>query len=364
MENLVMSHIFKMLSTYKGKRVFITGHTGFKGSWLLKVLNCLDAEVVGYALDPNTNPNLFSIINGKKLCKSIIGDIRDIRKLHKTIIDFQPDFVFHLAAQPLVRISYQIPAETFDVNAIGTANVLDGIRFLEKPCIGIMVTTDKVYQNNETGQAYKEDERLGGYDPYSASKACAELVIDSYRKSFFNPKQYVKHQKSIASVRAGNVIGGGDWATDRLVPDIVRSLSDNKTVQIRNPKAVRPWQHILEPLSGYLTLGIFISQNPVEYAGAFNFGPYAEDVLTVQEMASLAIKIWGNGNIEFPILENQPHEASLLCLDISKATEKLKWKPKWNAQQALEYTLNWYKAYYYNENIDKLMYEQINNYFE
>ena len=353
-----------MESIYKNKRVFVTGHTGFKGSWLLTLLNYFEAEVAGYALDPDTNPNLFSVIHGDALCKSIIGDIRDRKKLHQTMVDFQPDFVFHLAAQPIVRTSYQIPAETFDVNVIGTANVLDGIRLLEKPCVGVMITTDKVYQNNETGQAYKEDDRLGGYDPYSASKACAELVIDSYRKSFFNPEHYSKHQKSIASARAGNVIGGGDWATDRLLPDIVRSLSENKTIQIRNPYAVRPWQHVLEPLSGYLTLGTLMAKEPVKYADAFNFGPRQQDVLTVKEMAELALKIWGSGNIEFPVLENQPHEAGLLSLDITKSANVLNWKPKWNAEQALVATLEWYKRYYNKEEINTIISYQIKDYLQ
>jgi CDP-glucose 4,6-dehydratase len=353
-----------MKSIYKNKRVFVTGHTGFKGSWLLKLLNYFDTEMAGYALEPNTNPNLFSVIKGEKLCKSVIGDIRDVQKLHKAMADFQPDFVFHLAAQPIVRTSYQIPAETFDVNVIGTANVLDGIRLLEKPCVGVMITTDKVYQNNETGQAYKEDDRLGGYDPYSASKACAELLIDSYRKSFFHPENYAKHQKSIASARAGNVIGGGDWAADRLVPDIVRSLSENKTIQIRNPQAVRPWQHVLEPLGGYLRLGGLMAEDPVKYADAFNFGPHSEDVLTVKEMAELALKIWGGGKIEFPVLENQPHEAGLLSLDISKVAEKLQWKPKWNAKQALTHTLEWYKRYYKGEEINTIIHSQIGSYLQ
>jgi CDP-glucose 4,6-dehydratase len=352
-----------MLSVYKNKRVFLTGHTGFKGSWLLMLLHRLGAEVEGYALDPNTKPDLFSVINGEKLCKSTIGDIRDAKKLHAAMTAFQPDFVFHLAAQPIVRTSYQIPAETFEVNAIGTANVLDGIRHLAKPCIGVMITTDKVYQNNETGQAYKEDDRLGGYDPYSASKACAELIIDSYRKSFFNPELYAKHQKTIASARAGNVIGGGDWAADRLVPDIVRSLSENKTITIRNPKAVRPWQHVLEPLNGYLTLGACMAQDTVQFSDSYNFGPYPQDELTVKEMAEMALKIWESGNIEFPVLNGQPHEAGLLSLDISKAEKKLQWQPKWNAKQALEKTLKWYKAYYNKQDMIPVMIEQINIYW-
>ena len=215
---------------FNGKKVFLTGHTGFKGAWLTLMLHRMGAEVTGYSLVPNTNPSLFEVIHGGTLCHSVIGDLRDTKLLHKTMVDYQPDVVFHLAAQPIVRTSYQIPAETFEVNAIGTANVLDGIRSLDKPCVGVMITTDKVYQNNETGQAYKEDDRFGGYDPYSASKACAELVIDSYRKSFFNPADYEQHHKAIASARAGNVIGGGDWAADRLVP---RSMAFPSTFPLK-----------------------------------------------------------------------------------------------------------------------------------
>ena len=363
MENLVICNRVYMKSIYQNKRVFITGHTGFKGSWLLALLNNLEAEVAGYALEPPTNPNLYSVSGGKKLCKSTIGDIRDTYKLHKTITDFQPDFVFHLAAQSIVRVSYEIPAETFDVNSLGVANVLDGIRLLDKPCVGVMITTDKVYQNNESGQPFKETDRLGGYDPYSASKSCAELVIESYRKSFFNPENYTKHHKSIASARSGNVIGGGDWAVDRLIPDIVRALSENKSIQIRNPQAVRPWQHVLDPLHGYLTLGAHMVNEPGKYEEAFNFGPIQHDKLTVKEMAELALKIWGGGNIEFPALENQPREASILLLDISKTEEKLQWTPKWNAGKALEYSLNWYKEYSTNKKMNDVMFNQINTYF-
>ncbi len=351
------------MNSLKNKRVFLTGHTGFKGSWMTAILHKMGAEIMGYSLHPNTNPSLFEVICGETLCKSIIGDIRNVDFLHKQIIDFQPDIVFHLAAQPIVRTSYQIPTETFEVNAIGTAHVLDGIRKLEKPCIGVMITTDKVYQNNETGEAYKEENRLGGYDPYSASKACAELIIDSYRNSFFHPKDYEKHRKSIASARAGNVIGGGDWAADRLVPDIVRALHRKEIIQIRNPKAVRPWQHVLEPLFGYITLAMKMIENPIRFAEAYNFGPYSTDVLTVEDMAKLAVEIWGEGTFEFPKLENQPHEAGLLSLDITKAGESLNWKPKLDAQKALEFTLSWYKMYYKNPKDSlSLIVEQIEQY--
>lgn len=350
-------------SFFKDKRVFLTGHTGFKGSWILAILRHFGAEVMGYALAPRTQPNLYTLIDGDSFCTSVIADIRNKELLNKKLLDFQPDFVFHLAAQPLVRESYLIPNETFEVNAIGTANVLDAIRQLEKPCFSVIITTDKVYQNKETGQPYKETDTLGGYDPYSASKACTELIIDSYRNSFFNPNDYDKHKKSIASARAGNVIGGGDWAADRLIPDIVRALSENETIQIRNPKAIRPWQHVLEPLFGYLTLGAKMTVNPTQYATAFNFGPCPNDVLTVEDMANKALQIWGNGTIHFPKLENQPYEAGLLSLSIDKAEKDLDWKPKLNASQALDYTLNWYKKYYENPlNGIKLLNQQIENY--
>ena len=335
-----------MKNFYQHKKVLVTGHTGFKGSWMVALLHHLGAEVTGYALAPETHPSLFYVLEGNTLCKSVIGDIRDVVYLQNIVKKCQPDIVFHLAAQPIVRTSYELPAETFEVNVIGTANVLDAIRLLEKSCVAIMITTDKVYENNEGGQAYKESDRLGGYDPYSASKACAELVIDSYRKSFFNPEEYENHRKSIASARAGNVIGGGDWAKDRLFPDIVRALAINESIQIRNPKAVRPWQHVLEPLWGYLTLAKKIYMQPKNYVQAFNFGPYPQDVLTVKEMVEAAVNLWGKGDIVYPELKNQPHEAGLLALDIQKAGDLLQWKPKLNSMEALEFTLDWYKSFY------------------
>jgi CDP-glucose 4,6-dehydratase len=347
---------------FKNTNVMVTGHTGFKGSWLIAILNRLGANVTGYALEPNTTPNLYEVINGDHLCNSIIGDIRDTHKLHQAILDAQPDYIFHLAAQPIVRTSYDIPAETFEVNGIGTANVLDGMRLLEKDCVGVMITTDKVYENNENGRAYKESDRLGGHDPYSASKAVAEIIIDSYRKSFFSKTKFPKYQKPIASGRAGNVIGGGDWAADRLIPDIVRALSENQPIQIRNPHSVRPWQHVLEPLNGYLTLATKMSKNPIMYADSFNFGPKAHDVLTVQQMTEMALEIWGKGEFLFPDLDNQPHEAGLLSLSIKKAETILNWKPFWNAQQALQNSLEWYKAFYMGESVFPIMNNQIDQF--
>nr|WP_294943022.1 CDP-glucose 4,6-dehydratase [uncultured Mucilaginibacter sp.] len=331
---------------YKGKKVFLTGHTGFKGSWLVKIFNMLGADVKGYALAPENDLNLYSVIGGDTLCESVIADLRNREKLSEAVTSFQPDFIFHLAAQPLVRLSYQIPSETFEVNAIGTANVLDAMRLLSKPCNAVLITTDKVYHNNETDYPYQETDRLGGYDPYSASKACTELVIDSYRNSFFNTKTYATHQKALAVGRAGNVIGGGDWSKDRLIPDIVRALADNREIEIRNPNSVRPWQHVLEPLFGYLLLGAKLAQEPQVYSQAYNFGPEVNDAFPVAKMVDLAIKSWGSGSYFTNIDTSQPHEAGLLKLDISKAKAELKWNPIFNAYKAVEYTIDWYKNFY------------------
>ena len=329
-------------SIYAGKKVFLTGHTGFKGSWLLAWLHLLGAEVKGYSLAPQNEEDLFNILRGPDLCDSVIADIRDKEKLAKEILNFQPDFIFHLAAQPLVRLSYEIPSETFEVNAIGTAYVLDALRQLTKPCVAVMITTDKVYDNKEWHYPYRETDRLGGYDPYSASKAATEIVINSYRSSFFNPSHYEKHLKAVASARAGNVIGGGDWAKDRIIPDIVRALKNNQPIEVRNPNAVRPWQHVLDPLSGYLLLGAKLTEDPIKYAESWNFGPYMEDNLTVKDLVETAIEIWGSGSFYTPQYEGALHEAKLLKLDINKAVNELGWQPKMNAKEAINTTLAWY----------------------
>jgi len=333
-------------SVYQNKKVFITGHTGFKGAWLLQWLHLLGAQIKGYALAPENAEDLYNLIEGDLLCESVIADLRDASRLEWEILSFQPDFIFHLAAQPLVRLSYEIPAETFMVNAIGTAYVLDAVRKLKKPCTVVLITTDKVYENKEWVYPYRETDRLGGYDPYSASKACAEIVINSYTLSFFNPAAFEHHQKGIASARAGNVIGGGDWAKDRIIPDIVRALRNDQSVTVRNPKAVRPWQHVLEPLSGYLLLGARLAAKPLQYGGCWNFGPYAEDNKVVEELVQTALQIWGSGTYEKPVLTQQPHEAGLLKLDISKAVSELAWKPKYAADKAIAKTLEWYKAHH------------------
>ncbi|MCE6990951.1 CDP-glucose 4,6-dehydratase [Dyadobacter sp. CY323] len=328
---------------YKGKKVFLTGHTGFKGSWLLYWLHMLGAEVKGYSLPPLNEFDLYHKIHGNSLCHSIISDIRNGEQLSQEILSFEPDFIFHLAAQPLVKLSYEIPSETFAVNTLGTANLLDAVRHLKKQCSVILVTTDKVYENKEWYYPYRETDVLGGYDPYSASKACAELVINSFRNSFFNTSEYSKHGKGIASARAGNVIGGGDWSKDRIIPDIIRALSKNEPVSVRNPLSVRPWQHVLEPLGGYLHLGAKLSDNPTRFSESWNFGPNPEDNLTVEELVHLAIELWGSGSYKKTQLVDQPHEAGLLKLDINKTTNLLGWTPKYNASEAVNKTVEWYK---------------------
>lgn len=332
-----------LTSAYAGKKVLLTGHTGFKGSWMLSWLHLLGADVRGYALAPEQESDLYYQIGGDALCHSVIADIRDKSRLQQEILRFEPDYIFHFAAQPLVRLSYELPTETFDVNVMGTAHVLDSLRFLKKPCLAILITTDKVYENKEWPYPYRENDRLGGYDPYSASKAAAEIVVSSFRNSFFNPHTYAEHQKAIASARAGNVIGGGDWAKDRIIPDIIRALSQEKPIVVRNPHSVRPWQHVLEPLSGYLLLGAKMQENAVQYADAWNFGPQADDNLTVQQLVDMAIEVWGSGICQVTSDKNQPHEAGLLKLDINKAAQQLGWTPKWSAKQAIQMTIEFYK---------------------
>ena len=355
----------KLQQTYQGKKVFLTGHTGFKGAWMLKTLSLLGAEVKGFALAPQTPNDLYHLIDGDAICESVIADLRDKKRLEEEIHSFQPDFVFHLAAQPLVRLSYEIPSETFMVNAIGTAHVLDAVRLLDKKCDLVLITTDKVYHNNEWLYPYRENDRLGGYDPYSASKACTELVIDSYRSSFFNTKSYPTHKKAIAVARAGNVIGGGDWSQDRLIPDIAKAFAVEKPVVIRNPYSVRPWQHVLEPVIGYLLLGAHLAVNPLQFSQAYNFGPHLSDALPVEEMLKLAIESWGKGEYVVEQVAGQPHEAGLLKLDISKAINELNWHPKMNAQQAVSMTMDWYSEFAKNkENISDFTELQINNFMD
>ncbi len=351
----------QFLSWYKGKKVFITGHTGFKGAWLMCCLQRAGAIVKGYALPPDYKNGLYSLLPVSLSNASIFADIRDKIKLQDEILDFHPDFVFHLAAQPLVRKSYSIPAETFEINAIGTANLLEAIIKLTGKCTVIIITTDKVYDNTEQDVLYHENDVLGGYDPYSASKACTEIVVSSYRNSFFNEETYSQHQKALSTARAGNVIGGGDWSSDRIIPDIVRSLAHQQAIDVRNPNAVRPWQHVLEPLSGYLQLGELLDNQPLQFSKPYNFGPLPNDHLTVQQLVETSILHWGSGNWNDSSDPDQLHEAGLLKLDISRAKNELNWVPKLSAKEAIGWTIDWYK-----QPMDKQVeftYEQISNYF-
>lgn len=360
MEDLVMLQTLK--KTYKGKKVFLTGHTGFKGSWMLVMLQMLGAKVKAYALQPEDEPSLYNLMNGDGLCQSVIADIRDKKRIAKEIQDFEPDFVFHLAAQSLVRKSFEQPLDTYEINVMGTAYLLDALRKLAKPCQVVVVTTDKVYENREWWYPYREADPLGGFDPYSSSKACTEIAAASYRQSFFHPAKYNEHKKAVATARAGNVIGGGDWAKDRIIPDLARALERNETLQMRNPDAVRPWQHVLEPVAAYLWLGAKLTEDAQAYAQAYNFGPFAEDNLTVKELIEKAISIYGKGDYSFTKDKSAPHEAKLLRLDISKAINELNWKPRWNSDKALEMTLNWYRRYRDTGALE-LCREQINEYF-
>ena len=332
----------ELKSTYENKKVFLTGHTGFKGAWMLVILRQLGAVVRGYSLEPE-ELSLYGKINGADLCESIISDINDLDKLTKAIEDFQPDFVFHMAAQSIVRRSYKQPIDTFKTNMIGTAHVLEAVKSVKGKCDVVVITTDKVYENLELDYAYKESDKLGGFDPYSSSKAGAEIVTASYRQSFFNYDDYDNHQTSIATARSGNVIGGGDYCEDRIVPDIIRALESGSPLSVRNPEAIRPWQHVLEPLGGYLLLGAKLSSDPKAFSTSFNFGPNMGDDLSVEGLVKIALERWGSGDYEKPDSSGEPHEAGLLKLDISKAMLELDWHPKMNSEQAIVLTIDWYK---------------------
>jgi CDP-glucose 4,6-dehydratase len=300
-----------------------------------------------------------------QICDSNIFNISNYELLTKKIIEFQPDLIFHLAAQPLVRYSYSNPLETFQTNVLGTANLLEALKHLNNKCAVVIITTDKVYENKEWHHPYRETDRLGGKDPYSSSKACAEILVSSFRDSFFHPDQFEKHQKAIATARAGNVIGGGDWSDDRLVPDIVKAIQKDTEIIIRNPEAVRPWQHVLDPLYGYLLLGAQLYENPIKYTGPWNFGPFPEEVLKVEEVVKAAIRILGEGSYRIEKEIDAPHEATLLKLDISKALNILRWKPFLKTEEAIELTLDWYKELAMNRNnIEEYSIQTIKDYLQ
>lgn len=338
-------------NTYKNKRVLITGHTGFKGSWLDLWLKLMGADVLGYSLEPNTNPSLHKILN---LGDDVIGNILDNEKLEKTFRDFKPDIVFHLAAQPLVRLSYIEPLLTYQTNVIGTLNVLEAARKCGVAKAVVNVTTDKCYENKETNHGYIENDPMGGYDMYSSSKGCVEIMSASYRRSFLNNQ----NSYALATARAGNVIGGGDWALDRLIPDCIRAINNDQKIEIRNPSAIRPWQHVLEPLSGYLLLGKKLLEVGEIFAQGFNFGPDENSVLEVSSVAQKIVYYYGKGEV----IVNQKddlHEAELLMLNIDKARNVLNWVPTYAADEAIQKTVEWYKNFYQNREIQEFTINQI-----
>jgi CDP-glucose 4,6-dehydratase len=330
---------------WRGKRVLITGHTGFKGAWLSLWLQAKGAEVVGYALPPPTTPSLFESANVAQGMTSIMGDVRDLESISREILSHRPEVVFHLAAQSLVRESYQNPVETYAVNVMGTAHVLEAVRQVDSVRAVVIVTSDKCYANREWVWGYRENEPMGGHDPYSSSKGCAELVTAAFRDSFFPTEKYEQHRVAIASARAGNVIGGGDWATDRLIPDIIRAFIEERPVVIRSPHAIRPWQHVLEPLDGYLTLAERLVERGSEFACGWNFGPSDEDARPVGWIVEHLVQLWGTG-ATWEIDKNpQPHEAHYLKLDSSQARMRLGWKPRLDLSTTLEWLVAWYREF-------------------
>jgi CDP-glucose 4,6-dehydratase len=381
------------VSFWKSRRVFLTGHTGFKGSWLALWLHSMGAEVCGYSLEPSTEPSLYRLLHLEAQFRSIMGDIRELGALVNAMRSFAPEVVIHMAAQPLVRLSYEIPVETYAVNVLGTVHVLEAVRQTPGVRAVVVVTSDKCYENREWPQPYREHEAMGGHDPYSSSKGCAELVTSAYRRSFFHPERWAEHGVAVASARAGNVIGGGDWAPDRLVPDIVRAWAAGEAVVIRNPEAVRPWQHVLEPLSGYLTLAERLCAEGSGFAEGWNFGPADGDARPVRYVLTELARLWngnaGNGNAGNGNAGNgnagsrnagssntgggdlaqwqiesaaQLHEAHLLRLESAKARARLGWAPRWNLDETLAHTVEWYKGFYRGEDVRVCSLRQIEEY--
>jgi len=348
---------------FSGKRVLITGHTGFKGSWLSLMLHLLNADVYGYALDPPTNPSLYKEAGIDKLVTSFIYDIRNYKQLLEVVKKVKPEIVFHLAAQPLVRESYKNPIDTYSTNVMGTVNLFEAIRQTTGVKVIVNVTTDKCYENKEWYWGYRENEPMGGYDPYSNSKGCSELITSAFRSSYFNPKEYKKHGVALASARAGNVIGGGDWAEDRLIPDFMRAIIKGDKLFIRSPFATRPWQHVLEPLNGYLNLANSLLEKGSHFAEAWNFGPDDNDVQNVEWITQQICAIWGDG-VSYTVDKNpQPHEANYLKLDCSKAKSELNWYPKWNIQKTLKSIVDWNKAWINHQDVREICFKQISDFY-
>jgi CDP-glucose 4,6-dehydratase len=363
LENMVTHKINK---TFWGKkRVMITGHTGFKGSWLSLWLQTMGACVTGYSLSPPTRPSLFEAARVAEGMKSVTGDVRDFDHVTAVISEHKPEIIIHMAAQSLVRYSYKNPLETYTTNVIGTVNVLEAVRVTPGVKVVIIVTSDKCYENKEWLWGYRENDRIGGYDPYSSSKGCAELVTAAYRSSYFPEKKYGVHGVAVASVRAGNVIGGGDWSDDRLVPDIVKAFKENRPVIIRNPQSIRPWQYVLEPLHGYLCLSERLWERGQDFSEGWNFGPNDEGMKTVSWIADRLAKLWG-GNARWEMDSGllHPHEANLLKLDCSKARNILCWKPKLSLSSALEWIVEWYRNYYAGKDMRKHSHTEISHFEE
>ncbi len=350
---------------WKGKRVLITGHTGFKGSWLSLWLQILGARVIGYALPPSTTPNLFKAAHVANGMTSITGDIRDPQHLQKVFAEYSPEIVIHMAAQPLVRYSYAEPVETYSTNVMGTVNLFEAVRHTASVKAVVNVTSDKSYENREWLWGYREDEAMGGYDPYSSSKGCAELVTSAYRNSYFNPDRYAVHGVGVASARAGNVIGGGDWAAERLIPDIIRAISIKEKVMIRNPFAIRPWQHVLEPLSGYLLLAERLFSAGERFSQAWNFGPYDKDAKPVEWIVDTLVSNWGDSaSYRVDNTKADLHEAHYLKLDCSKARQLLNWQPRWDITQAIEKIVSWHKAHLANQDMHHYTMDEIKAYMD
>ncbi len=347
---------------WRGKRIFLTGHTGFKGGWLSLWLQQLDADLIGFALAAPTDPSLFEVANVGEGMHSIIDDVRNAAALAKAMREARPDSVIHMAAQPLVRYSYQAPVETYSTNVMGTVHLLEAVRQTDSVRAVINVTSDKCYENREWPWGYRENEPMGGYDPYSNSKGCAELVTAAYRNSYFNPVKYKEHGVAIASGRAGNVIGGGDWAQARLIPDILRAIKSGQPVNIRSPHAIRPWQHVLEPLSGYLTLAEKLYTEGPAYAEGWNFGPADDDAKPVQWIVERLIRSWGEGASWQLDQTPQPHEAHYLKLDCSKARAQLDWSPRWQLPESLTSIVAWHKALLEGADMKTFTLKQISHY--
>jgi CDP-glucose 4,6-dehydratase len=357
LEGLVVNPAF-----WQGKRVFLTGHTGFKGGWLSLWLQKLGAQLTGFALPAPTSPSLFEQASVAQGMTSVIGDIRDMAALSAAMRDAEPEIVIHMAAQPLVRRSYIDPIETYSTNVMGTVHLLEALRQMGSVRAVVNVTTDKCYENREWVWPYRENEPMGGYDPYSNSKGCSELVTSAYRNSFFNPGKYTEHRLGLASARAGNVIGGGDWAADRLIPDILASFADGQPVRIRHLHAIRPWQHVLEPLRGYLALAQHLYEDGPAFSEAFNFGPLTEDARPVQWIVEHMTQLWGQGASWSQDSGQHPHEATHLKLDISKAAARLGWQPQLRLQDALELTVEWSTRHRKGEDARQITEQQIANY--